>query len=238
MNGDVNPLELLMQTGLLKNYYAEIGGYKYAQTIKASNLISELVMKGVCIQTPCCDAANRVSLRSTLASYLEKMPPIKGCIQAAMVMTLAGYNAGNTYQDALARYRVTQGERAASLDIGGVVDGGYLTGLDKFISGMRRAKEFVPMCTRKVCALLDVYCDPNTTLSRETISCRDRIDKQKPMHSYGLDSLSAIDLRNWVRNVFNTRLASLRVSRRGELHGGRDSNCKGDGEDEEMRRHG
>ncbi|KAI1484805.1 KR domain-containing protein [Biscogniauxia mediterranea] len=217
--------------------------------------------------------------------------------------SLAGYNAGNTYQDALARYRVTQGERAAPLDIGGVVDGGYLTGLDRFISGMRRAKEFVPMCTREVCALLDVYCDPNTTLSRETISCQaiigirppaywksgqavpwtmeqpfwqhmhhvpksednveeaeshmddpevgskdtqdiiqeltsneslseaaevatqvltqrvstllgtptDGIDKQKPMHSYGLDSLSAIDLRNWVRNAFNTDLPVFEI---------------------------
>jgi len=31
----------------------------------------------------------------------------------------------------------------------------------------------------------------------------DRLDEHKPMHSYGLDSLSAIDVRNWVGNVFN-----------------------------------
>lgn len=217
--------------------------------------------------------------------------------------SLAGYNAGNTYQDALARYRVTQGERAASLDIGGVVDGGYLTGLANFIAGMQRAKEFVPMSTKEVCALLDIYCDPNTTLSRDTISCQaivgirppaywkagqavsstmeqpfwqhmhhvpvvrghieedgedvdesevgskdkqitvrelvskgllteaaevisqalmqhvstalgtpaDRIDEQKPMHLYGLDSLSAIDLRNWVGKVFNTDLPVFEI---------------------------
>ncbi|OTA81899.1 hypothetical protein M434DRAFT_37315 [Hypoxylon sp. CO27-5] len=319
---------------------------------EAKSLVSELVEKGVRIQTPCCDAANRSALKSTLISCLEKMPPIRGCIQAAMVMTesvfdhmdygswraaidpkvkaswnlhvelpreldffvmlssvmgvlgtgsLAGYNAGNTYQDALARYRVTQGECGVSLDIGGVVDGGYLTGLDNFIAGMQRAKEFVPMCTREVCALLNIYCNPNTTISRDTISCQaivgiqppaywktgqaipwtmeqpfwqhmhhvprpqgqvkedeteagesrtdskerhsivqeleskglltaefvsqaimqrvstmlgipaDRIDKQKPMHLYGLDSLSAIDLRNWVSEVFSADLPVFEI---------------------------
>ncbi|KAI0145929.1 putative polyketide synthase [Hypoxylon sp. NC0597] len=322
------------------------------RTAEAKSLVSELVRKGIRIQTPCCDAANRSALKSTLTSCLEKMPPIKGCIQAAMVMTesvfnhmdygswreaidpkvkaswnlhvelprdldffvmlssvmgilgtgsLAGYNAGNTYQDALARYRVTQGECGVSLDIGGVVDGGYLTGLDNFIAGMQRAKEFVPMRTREVCALLDIYCDPNTTLSRDIVSCQaivgiqppaywktgqaiswtmeqpfwqhmhhvprpqgqvkeddteagesctdskethsiaqelaskglltaevvsqaimqrvstmlgipaDRIDKQKPMHLYGLDSLSAIDLRNWVSEVFSADLPVFEI---------------------------
>lgn len=41
--------------------------------------------------------------------------------------SLSAYNAGNTYQDALARMRVSQNERAVALDLGAVVDGGYLT---------------------------------------------------------------------------------------------------------------
>ncbi|GAW26471.1 putative polyketide synthase [Rosellinia necatrix] len=231
--------------------------------------------------------------------------------------SLAGYNAGNTYQDALARYRVGHGQRATALDIGGVIDGGYLTGLSRFIAGMQRTQEYVPLLTREVCGLLDLHCDPSTTFSAEDKGCqtvagisppawwegsgqvvprtmqqplwghmhhlphppplprghRDgegaetsvrtsgssagepirereamarlvarlvatgavseagevacqalvnrvswmlgtpaaRIDKHKAMHSYGIDSLSAIDLRNWVGSVFDVDLPVFEI---------------------------
>jgi hypothetical protein len=218
--------------------------------------------------------------------------------------SLAGYNAGNTYQDSLARYRVACGERAAALDIGGVVDRGYLTGLNSFIEGMQRTKEYVPLLAREVCALLDIYADPSTTFSAEYMGCqtvvgirppaywkgsqaipqtmqqplwghmhhvplpqgddpaeawesgpsdvdepireRDavaklvargalseagevacealvdrvssmlgtpaaRIDKHKAMHAYGIDSLSAIDLRNWVGKQFGVDLPVFEI---------------------------
>ncbi|KAI1425159.1 putative polyketide synthase [Xylaria sp. FL1777] len=324
---------------------------------EAHSLIRELSQKQVRIEAPCCDVADRTSLRTVLADCLKRLPPIKGCIQAAMVMresvfhkmtyddwkaavapkvqaswnlhlelpsdldffimlssvmgilgtgSLAGYNAGNTYQDALARYRVALGQRATALDIGGVVDGGYLTGLGSFIAGMQRAKEYVPLLTREVCGLLDIYCNPSTTLSAEDKGCqtvagisppaywkasqaipwtmqqplwghmhhvppppghdgagpgqphtgacaadepireRDavaklvaagdvseagevacqalvnrvssmlgtpaaRMDKHKAMQSYGIDSLSAIDLRNWVGEVFDVDLPVFEI---------------------------
>lgn len=217
--------------------------------------------------------------------------------------SLAGYNAGNTYQDALARHRIAHNERAVSLNLGGVVDGGYLTGLDNFIAGMQRAKEFVPMYTKEILGLLEIYCDPRTTLSMDSVGCHvivglrppaywkdgnivpstmkqplwghmhhiplppgdgqeementrepetgsktvfnvakelvtsgsfteaahvisqalaqrasailgtsgDGIDVQKPMHSYGLDSLSAIDVRNWAGKVLGADLPVFEI---------------------------
>ncbi|KAI1355427.1 putative polyketide synthase [Xylaria sp. FL0043] len=331
---------------------------------EARNLMSELAQKQVRCEAPRCDVTDRSSLRTVLADCLTRMPPIKGCIQAAMVMresvfhkmtyddwkaavapkvqaswnlhlelpsgldffimlssvmgilgtgSLAGYNAGNTYQDALARYRVACGQRATALDIGGVVDGGYLTGLNSFIAGMQRTKEFVPLLTREVCGLLDIYCDPSTTFSAEDKGCQTvagicppaywkgtqaaipwtmqqplwghmhhiplphgqdpgqdpgheradrssaaaamadepirereavvrlvaagavseagevacqalvdrvsamlgtpaaRIDKHKAMHAYGIDSLSAIDLRNWVGKMFEVDLPVFEI---------------------------
>lgn len=217
--------------------------------------------------------------------------------------SLAGYNAGNTYQDALARYRIAHNERAVSINLGGVVDGGYLTGLTNFIAGMQRAKEYIPMYTKEIIGLLEIYCDPRTTLSVESIGChvivglrppaywkdgeivpstmkqplwghmhhlplppgegeeeggmtresetgsknvfnvakellmsgslteaaevisqalaqrvsavlgtpRHSIDVQKPMHSYGLDSLSAIDVRNWAGKVLEADLPVFEI---------------------------
>ncbi|KAI8633359.1 putative polyketide synthase [Xylariaceae sp. FL1651] len=325
------------------------------QTPEARNLIRELAQSNVRVEAPRCDVADRSSLRTVLAECLQRLPPVKGCIQAAMVMresvfqkmdyddwkdavapkvqaswnlhlelpdgldffimlssvmgifgtgSLAGYNAGNTYQDALARFRVACGERAAALDIGGVVDGGYLTGLTSFIAGMQRAKEYVPLMTREVCGLLDLYCDPSTTFTAKDVGCQavvgirppaywkgsqamprtmqqplwghmhhvplpqghdhqaegpktgpsdtgpirerdiiaklvatgalseagevacqalvdrvstmlgtpaSRIDKHKAMHSYGIDSLSAIDLRNWVGKIFDVDLPVFEI---------------------------
>ncbi|KAK8018590.1 hypothetical protein PG991_007780 [Apiospora marii] len=312
------------------------------KTPGAPDFIAELASNGVRVEAVACDAANGSSVRSVLSSCSDRgMPPIKGCIQAAMVMTEtlfsqmdheawesargpkveASWNLhqelpegldffimlssvmGNTYQDALAQYRVAHGQAAASLDIGGVVDGGYLTGLGNFISGMRRSKEFVPMLTKEVLSLLDIYCDPHNGFSRDSRGCQvivglappahwkdvqavpwvmqqplwghlhhvplplgydrepravesedeagsgnktqlvggllasgslaeaaevvsealvtyvcsmlgtpaKRIDQKRPMHSCGLDSLSAITLRNWVGKMFDTDLPVFEI---------------------------
>lgn len=39
----------------------------------------------------------------------------------------------------------------------------------------------------------------------------DRVDAEKPMHSYGIDSLSAIDIRNWVWQVFDVELPVFEI---------------------------
>lgn len=218
--------------------------------------------------------------------------------------SLSAYNAGNTYEDALARMRVSQGERAIALNLGAVPDGGYLVNHNtNQVSGMLRAEKYALTQVRDLCALLDIFCDPQSPLPRCTIGCQaivgirppvhwkhveevpatmcqpfwghmhhipaltdpqgsisgddsadraqgkralevaerlaaagslaegaevvsealaqrisvllgtaeDRLDAQKPMHSYGLDSLSAIDVRNWVGKVFDVDMPVFEI---------------------------
>ena len=304
-----------------------------------------------------------------LDHHSQTMPPVRGCIQASMVMTerifqhmdlkdwkatvnpkvvgswnlhlelpsgldffiltssimgilgtgsLAAYNTGNTYEDALARYRVSHGERATALDLGGIPDAGFLAEVsetqDRDINTVLRSHKYVHTYVKDVCALLDVACDPTTTqhsnsnsnsidLGSDAASCqaivglrpishwkhledvpatmcqpfwghmhhfpqdennddgadtnatqanqsssttsiadkmaaaagnlaqmaevttealagrvasllgssRDAVDVQQPMHLYGLDSLTAIDVRNWVAKVFDVDVAVFEI---------------------------
>lgn len=48
-------------------------------------LIKELQQKGICVATPPCDIGDSDSLKDALKEC-RNMPPIKGCVQAAMVL--------------------------------------------------------------------------------------------------------------------------------------------------------
>ncbi|KAI1383543.1 putative polyketide synthase [Hypoxylon trugodes] len=217
--------------------------------------------------------------------------------------SLAGYNAGNTYQDALARYRVSTGERAVSIDLGAVVDSGYLTEHQHHRDSLQYNPKLTPIVVKEFCALLDIYCDPNLNLQgdpstsqciigirppsywkgledvphtfaqpfwkhmhhlpspedsdggetakggegagsqkrigdtleklartqslaeaadviSEAVAQRvsvllgtawDRLDPHKPMQSYGIDSLSAIDFQNWVGKAFGVEMPVFEI---------------------------
>ncbi|KAI1777435.1 putative polyketide synthase [Hypoxylon cercidicola] len=313
------------------------------RTPEAFDLLAKLREDGVHIEAPACDVSDATSLATTIADCSTRMPPIKGCIQASMVMTeslfdrmsfgdwraavdpkvrgswnlhmelpkdldffimfssvmgifgtglLSAYNAGNSYQDALARYRVSQGERAVSIDLSAVADRGYIAENERYKTIFERNKKLAPVMTNEICVLLDVYCNPEDMSSRNFNRCQsvvgvshpgswnleeeaftmtqpfwghvhhtplpasqyqlqddsadwtkrkrlvdpkislaaaesteeagkiasealaqqisavlgtpeDRIDLQKSMQSYGLDSLSAISIRNWISKVFD-----------------------------------
>lgn len=320
------------------------------RTPEAIDLLAELEAQQVQVEAPCCDVSDQNALKLTLAACAERLPPVKGCIQASMVMTespflemsfrdwkaavtpkvlgswnlheelpkgldffimissvqgvlgtvlLSGYNAGNTYQDAVARHRVSQGERAVSLDLGGVADIGFIAENERYKTIFERNRKLSPLLLKEVCALLDVYCDPKTSLSttscqsvvgvshperwdpdddsftikqpfwghlhhmpssssndqeelddatgsskrRQTVNPavklaaakstaeaieiasealverihrllgtdKDRIDLERPMQSYGIDSLSAIDLRNWISKVFDVDMPVFEI---------------------------
>ncbi|TGJ76419.1 hypothetical protein E0Z10_g10888 [Xylaria hypoxylon] len=217
--------------------------------------------------------------------------------------SLAAYKAGNTYQDALARYLVSQGRRAISLDLGAVIEGGHLVEHTYHIGRMERTKKFELTYVKELCSLLDIYCDPDTPLAMDYTLCQaivgirapahwkhleevptimeqpfwghlhhvpflpssdgheekienspitrnnktlnmikelasvasiseyaeiitealanrvsillgtpeEKIDRQKPMHSYGLDSLSALDLRNWIGQMLDVDMPVFEI---------------------------
>ncbi|OGM50472.1 putative polyketide synthase, partial [Aspergillus bombycis] len=175
-------------------------------------LLDQLHGHGVKALAPACDVSDAQSLRKALdACQLQMMPPIKGCIQGAMVLHdvlyedmpytgwqtavnpkvqgswnlhellpqgmdffillssingligsrgQANYGAGNTFQDALAHYRVSIGERATSLDLGLFTFAGAVAKDPKLREMMQNNSVLEPVTEAQFHALLDSYCNP------------------------------------------------------------------------------
>lgn len=58
------------------------------RTSEATGLVEELESQGVQVATPACDVTDKDRLRSVLDTCSESMPPVKGCVQASMVMSV------------------------------------------------------------------------------------------------------------------------------------------------------
>ncbi|TVY81512.1 Reducing polyketide synthase FUB1 [Lachnellula suecica] len=52
----------------------------------AATLVADLQREGVKIATPACDITDKSALEETFSSCLSEMPPVRGCIQASMVL--------------------------------------------------------------------------------------------------------------------------------------------------------
>ncbi|KAL8726146.1 MAG: hypothetical protein Q9166_006903 [cf. Caloplaca sp. 2 TL-2023] len=186
----------------------------------AVSLLEELKEKGVNVAAPACDISDERTLVSILKQYAETFPPIKGCIQGAMVlrdglfenMTLENFNAalrpkvqgswnlhthlphamdffillsstggvfgnrgqsnyaaGNTYQDALARYRVSRGEKCISLNLGLMLEVGFAAERQSVTDSLRAAG-YEGIHRAEFLALLDHYCNPALPLPTPTAS--------------------------------------------------------------------
>ncbi|GKZ33434.1 hypothetical protein AbraIFM66950_003331 [Aspergillus brasiliensis] len=184
------------------------------QSPEARQLVAELHKTGVRVHAPVCDLADRETLARVLHEAQSPdgaaMPPVRGCIQASMVLqdTLhaemthaqwvaavqpkvdgswnlhtclehqpldffvclssvsgvvgqrgqSNYAAGNTFQDSLARYRVARGLPAVSLDLGAMVDDGFLAQNQSIRDRLLGGGSMVPITRAKFLALLDFYC--------------------------------------------------------------------------------
>jgi hypothetical protein len=296
---------------------------------EAQDLIGELASHEARARAHACNIGDLTALKIALDECLLDMPPVKGCIQASMVLkdatfegmsfesweaatlpkvqgswnlhtvlptgmdffvmlsSIAGifgsrgqsnYAAGNTFQDALARYRVGIGEKGSALDLGVFLSAGILSENTGLRERFKAKSAFNPVAESELFALLDYYCNPAeqhcTPLRCQTVigvgiapGLRDRgidmaywlkkasfrqvilgkiqdepgaveaeqvnfqglfaaassldeagkavtealvkklaktlsltqeeLDPNKPMHSYGVDSLVAVELRNW-----------------------------------------
>jgi len=193
------------------------------------------------------------------------------------------YAAGNVYEDALARYRVSHGEKAVALDLGAMIDDGLLAENPELLNRVLAYGTLNPVSRQQFFAILDYYCDPQLPIlaardsqaviglgvgggpgldgvnlekqplfrhllqanqrrepgqgedkedmasfkqslsesdsliaggnvvvqaliwklskSLSTMQGKD-IDIHKPLHSYGVDSLLAVELRNWISKEF------------------------------------
>ena len=74
----------------------------------------------------------------------------------------ANYAAGNTYMDALAHYRNALGERATALDLGVIVDHGFLAANEILRKRILSAGLLRGIDSSELLALLDHYCEPTS----------------------------------------------------------------------------
>lgn len=59
------------------------------RTAEAHELSTMLREQGVHCEMPACSVADRDSLKSVLFDCATRLPPIKGCIQSSMIMTVS-----------------------------------------------------------------------------------------------------------------------------------------------------
>ncbi|KAL9045613.1 MAG: hypothetical protein Q9214_001371 [Letrouitia sp. 1 TL-2023] len=198
------------------------------------------------------------------------------------------YAAGNTYEDAIARYRVSRGEKAISLDLGAMIDDGLLAETPGLLDRVLAYGALNPVSRTQFYAILDYYCDSSLPilspfhgqsviglgvgggpgldgvdlacqpmfrhllhgneraafgsgeedqakinirevlsqsnslmeagsvvtqalirkLSKSLSTMQDNeVDIDKPLHAYGVDSLLAVELRNWFAKEFQADVA-------------------------------
>ena len=105
----------------------------------------------------------------------------------------ANYAAGNTYLDALASYRISRGEKAASIDLGPMLSEGVLAENKDLMDRFIRTGTLNAVSQQELFALLDHFCDPSLELpSLTTANCQTITGIKLPasLRSQGIDEPS------------------------------------------------
>lgn len=82
----------------------------------------------------------------------------------------ANYAAGNTFQDALARQRVANGEKAVAIDLGMVLGEGFVAERKDVHQRVMQFDLVDPISLRDLFAMLDYYCNPAVKLDSPAAS--------------------------------------------------------------------
>jgi len=243
-------------------------------------------------QGAACKTIGSWNLHSVLPSGLDFFILLSSASGLVGLRGQTNYNAGNTYEDALARYRVSRGEKAISLDLGAMIDDGLLAENPELLKRVLVYGALNPVTRRQFFAILDYFCDPARPIASPAASqvviglgtgggtgldavdlgkypifrhmaveamkngagqggsCEENInyteliaasptlvdaaniivdalvnrlarslssmegievDVHKPLHTYGVDSLLAIELRKWMAKEFKADIAVFEV---------------------------
>lgn len=117
-----------------------------------------------CVHPKTCGSWHLHSLLPKGLDFFILLSSIAGVVGSA---GQANYAAGNTYMDALARYRVAQGERAVSMDLGVMFGHGVLADNSALRDRVLSSGLLSGVAPAQMFALLDYYCDPRHGLSLE-----------------------------------------------------------------------
>lgn len=82
----------------------------------------------------------------------------------------ANYSAGNSFQDELARYRVARGQKAVAIDVGMVLDEGWVAEHADTHQAVMRFDHVLPVSQADLFAMFDYYCNPDTVISTQEAS--------------------------------------------------------------------
>ncbi|KAH8890390.1 hypothetical protein GQ53DRAFT_721621 [Thozetella sp. PMI_491] len=209
-------------------------------------------------------------------------------------ITQANYSAGCSFQDALARYRTSRGQKAISLDLGWMRNIGIVAETASYQQVRQAANDMAAIEDTELVALLELYCDPDrpilpsaqsqllvgavtpadclsrglapptlalrpmfsgfsmivgkngsdrvdggdggpsfaslfrqateaaergevvvqglaTKLARAMSIAVDDVEPSKQLSDYGVDSLMAVELRNWIAKDFGVNLAVFEI---------------------------
>lgn len=83
----------------------------------------------------------------------------------------SNYAAGNTFQDALAHYRVNLGEKATAIDLGIVLSTGFVAENQRIMDHLMGLNLFSPISQDELFALFDLYCNPSMKLM-DPVQCQ------------------------------------------------------------------
>ncbi|ROV87828.1 hypothetical protein VMCG_10550 [Cytospora schulzeri] len=75
--------------------------------------------------------------------------------------TQINYAAGNTYQDSLARYRLSIGEKAVSLDLGILATGGLVSQKEGLAERLAAENVYTILSEPEILALFEYFCNPS-----------------------------------------------------------------------------
>lgn len=80
----------------------------------------------------------------------------------------ANYAAANTFLDAFARSLVARGEKAVAIDLGMVLDQGWVAERKEMQHRVMQLDQVLPISQRDLFAILDYYCNPATLFDSPT----------------------------------------------------------------------
>jgi hypothetical protein len=105
--------------------------------------------------------ASSRNLHALLAPNISFFIMLSSIAGLAGTIGQANYAAGNTYQDALAKFRVSQGQKTVSLRLGLMGDIGIVAEKVEYQDRKDATLDMAQVSEAEFHALLDYYCNPN-----------------------------------------------------------------------------